>query len=133
MEFHLVPVDSISTRLDETVRFPDVGVLDNDYLIKDQDGDDAGKARVVQGVIRVFALRDDLDYENKSKLTDLLLRAIVMDADSKNANLSIQLDPQGFDEMEIRRFFERFGFRRVTDKIMKRLAGSIHPSTVRQA
>lgn len=133
MEFHLAPVKSISARLDETVRFPHAGTLDNDYLIKDQDGDDAGKARVVQGVITTFAIRDDLDYENQSKLIDLLLRAIVLDADNHSANLSIQIDPKGFDETETRRFFERFGFRRVSDVIMKRLAGSIHPSTVRSA
>jgi hypothetical protein len=133
MEFRLIPVQSISSRLDETVRFPYVGTLDSDYLIGDQDDKEAGKARVQQGVIVVFAVRSDLAPDEQGKIRDLLLRSIVVDADNYKANLSIEIQPEGFDEMDIRRFFERFGFRRVSDTIMKRLAGSIHPTTVHEA
>jgi hypothetical protein len=130
MKFRRVPVNSISNRLDETVRFPNFGTLDSDYCIKDEDDQDAAKARVQEGVIAVFAVRSDLDHDQQSKVKDMLLRSIVMDADQVNANLSIEIKPNGFDELEMRRFFERFGFRRVTDTIMKRNAGASHPASV---
>ncbi len=133
MRFHRVPVQTISKRLDETIRFPSAGVLDSDYLIKDDQDQEAAKARVQGGVIVLFAIRSDLEPDDQTKTKDLLLRSIIMDADNSNANLSIEITPNGFDELELRRFFERFGFRRVSDTIMKRNAGSIHPASMAES
>lgn len=127
MKFRFVPNPSISSNLNETVRFPTVGLLDADYLLKDEKDRDVGKARVTDGIIKLFAVNSELEPFYRDKVKDLLLRAIVTDADSMNANLSIDLQPDGFDPRDMVRFFEQFGFRRVTDTIMKRNAGAAHP------
>lgn len=127
MRYTLVRVPTLSRRIDETIRFPQVGLLNGDYLVQDENRQDMGKARVDDGIISLFAIQSGLSHGEMTKIRDRLLRAITMDADAVRGNLSIQFQASGFDPMELKRFFERFGFREVGDLIMKRLSGSIRP------
>ena len=53
---------------------------------------------------------------------------LVRDADLTNANISMQINDQ--DDLEMKRFLERFGFRHVGDGVFRRTAGAITPPSV---
>lgn len=117
-------------KVEEMVRRPFRNPFDAEYELTSADGEEKiGLATVNDGIIQVFAFRED--YPEASfggHLPSKLLGNIVRDADLANANLSIRMrDPH---DLQMRRFFERFGFRHVGDGVMKRNAGATNPPSV---
>ncbi len=112
----------------EMFRTPKHKELNADYEV--EDGDEiVAKGRVNFGVIDDFMVRDDIKNNDfRGKYMSGLMSAIVRDADMTNSNMSMQIFNK--DDMEMKRFLERFGFRHVGDGVFKRTAGAITPPSV---
>jgi hypothetical protein len=114
-------------KLKETIRKPFQGSLTNEYEIMDDCERTVGYASVVEGVIDDFQFDESGLGLPSGTVASMMLHQIVGEADRHSANLSIQIVDLS---SEIKLIFERFGFRLVTGDIMKRLAGSIRPTSV---
>lgn len=120
-------VPSISKSLTETVRFPQYGSFSADYEVVEGKSV-VGKARVTDGIIEVLACAKEFTPRVQHLVLGGMLNCIIHDADRSNANLSIQIVNERV--IQLKRFFERFGFKPASDRVFKRLAGSIHPPAV---
>lgn len=100
-----------------------------DYDLRDdKDQESIGVASINHGVIELLSVRNDIAEDYDGHIMSRLLGTIVRDADAANANLAIPLnDP---NDLQHKRFLERFGFRGVGENIMKRNAGSVTPPSV---
>lgn len=115
--------------INETVRRTRRNNYDADYdLRNDADTETIGVAQVRDGLITMLAVRNDLSEDFNGHILSRLLGTLVRDADLANANLAIGLDDP--DDIQHKRFLERFGFRETGGGVMKRNAGSITPPSV---
>ncbi len=134
-----VPIPMLGTKLTtymierknhvtEMVRYPKHKEFNADYEV-DEGGEIVAKAAIHAGVIEEFMVRDDVGGNDfRGKYMSGLMSAIVRDADLTNSNMSMQIhDP---DDLEMKRFLERFGFRHFGDGVYKRTAGAITPPSV---
>lgn len=128
MAYKTKQVPSITGRLDETIRFPYFGELNADFVTEDESDRKVGQARVTKGVIEVLAVANELDPRQRKFVMNELLRMIVSEADVMNANLSIEINP--VDLQEMKRFLERYGFKGISETVLRRAAGSIKPPLV---
>jgi len=112
----------------EANRLPAHKQFNADYDV--QDGEEmVAKATVNDGVIDEFMIRDDIGNDDfRGKYMSGMMSAIVRDADMTNSNMSMQINDQ--DDLEMKRFLERFGFRHVGDGVFRRTAGAITPPSV---
>ncbi len=114
-------------QVSEMIRIPQSAPFNADYEIKD--GEDlVGVAAVTDGVIEKFLVKSDIDEAFRGITISSMLGAIIRDADLQHANLSMQVTVQ--EDVEMKRFLERFGFRHVADGVFKRTAGAITPPSV---
>jgi len=112
----------------EMNRLPKHKQFNADYEVEDG-GKMVAKATLNNGVIDEFMIRDDIGNNDfRGKYMSGLMGAIIRDADMSNANMSMQINDQ--DDLEMKRFLERFGFRHVGDGVFKRTAGAITPPSV---
>lgn len=120
------------SRLDETVPRPRVRQMNAEYELRnDEDTETLGMAKIVDGLIEVLSVRNDFKEDFNGHILSKLVSAIINDADMSNSNLAIKLEDQ--NDLQHKRFLERFGFRHVGDGIMKRTAGAIRPPSVPSA
>jgi len=120
------------SRMDEMVRSNPMQLMNAEYELRnDEDTDTIGMAMITDGVIETLAVRNDFNKEYNGYILSRLMSAIVNDADLSNSNLSIRLEDQ--NDLQQKRFLERFGFRHIQDGIMKRNAGAIRPTSVPSA
>lgn len=108
-------------------------VLPSDYsadydLRDDKNQESIGVASITHGVIELLSVRNDVVEDYNGHIMSRLLSTIVRDADAANAHLAIPLENP--DDLQHKRFLERFGFRAVGKGIMKRNAGSVTPPSV---
>lgn len=117
-----------SRPLNEMVRRPLSNDFNVDYEVKD--GEDlVAIGKVTGGKIEMLSVRNDIQSESfAGNILSRLVGTIVRDADMANANLSIKLTD--YEDISMKRFLERFGFRETSEGILKRNAGSIHPPSV---
>lgn len=115
-------------KVTEMVRYPKHKEFNADYEV-DECGEIVAKATIHAGVIDEFMVKDDVGGNDfRGKYMSGLMSAIVRDADLTNSNMSMQVyDP---DDLEMKRFLERFGFRHFGDGVYKRTAGAITPPSV---
>ena len=100
-----------------------------DYDLRDDKNQESiGVASITHGVIELLSVRNDVVEDYNGHIMSRLLSTIVRDADAANANLAIPLDDP--NDLQHKRFLERFGFRGVGENIMKRNAGSVTPPSV---
>jgi len=100
-----------------------------DYDLRDDENQESiGVASITHGVIELLSVRNDVIEDYNGHIMSRLLSTIVRDADAANAHLAIPLDNP--DDLQHKRFLERFGFRAVGEGIMKRNAGSVTPPSV---
>jgi hypothetical protein len=100
-----------------------------DYDLRDDKNQESiGAASITHGVIELLSVRNDVIEDYTGHIMSRLLSTIVRDADAANAHLAIPLDNP--DDLQHKRFLERFGFREVGNGIMKRNAGSVTPPSV---
>lgn len=118
----------VKKKVYETIRKSVMVFLNSDYVVVDDNNEKVGVAQVMNGTIENMAVKKGVELAFKGQVLDRLMQQIVKDADTINANLSIQVIPDEIDE--IKTFLERFGFRHVGDNIMRRTAGSIRPPSV---
>ena len=119
-------IDSI---MNETIARVEPQDYSADYDLRDdKDQESIGVATITHGVIELLSVRDDIIDDYTGHIMTRLLSTIVRDADAANSNLAIALDDP--DDLQQKRFLERFGFRGVGDGIMKRNAGSVTPPSV---
>ncbi len=117
-----------SRPLNEMVRHTLSNDFTADYEVKD--GEDLiGIGKVTSGKIEILSVKNDVKAESFSgNILSRLVGSIVRDADMANANLSIKLTNS--EDIPMKRFLERFGFRGTSEGVLKRNAGSIHPPSV---
>jgi citrate lyase synthetase len=110
------------------VRRPLSNDFNVDYEVKD--GEDlVAIGKVTGGKIEMLSVKNDIQSESfAGNILSRLVGTIVRDADMANANLSIKLTDS--EDISMKRFLERFGFRETSEGILKRNAGSIHPPSV---
>lgn len=117
-----------SRPLNEMVR----RTLSNDFTVdyEVKDGEDiVGVGSVTNGKIETLSVKNDVENESFSgNILSKLVGSLVRDADMANANLSIKLTNS--EDISMKRFLERFGFRETGEGILKRTAGSIRPPSV---
>jgi len=113
----------------EMFRVPNHKDFDADYEV--EDGNEiVAKGSVTGGVIEEFMVRDDITNNDfRGKYMSGLMGAIIRDADMTNSNMSMQVVDDS-DNIEMKRFLERFGFRHAGEGIYKRTAGAIVPPSV---
>lgn len=100
-----------------------------DYDLRDDKNQESiGVASITHGVIELLSVRNDVVEDYNGHIMSRLLSTIVRDADAANAHLAIPLDDP--NDLQQKRFLERFGFRAVGEGIMKRNAGSVTPPSV---
>ncbi len=100
-----------------------------DYDLRDDENQESiGAASITHGVIELLSVRNDVIEDYTGHIMSRLLSTIVRDADAANAHLAIPLDNP--DDLQHKRFLERFGFREVGKGVMKRNAGSVTPPSV---
>ena len=100
-----------------------------DYELRDdKDEQVIGVANIRNGFIESMAVRNDLAEDFEGHIMSRLLGTIVRDADLADANLAIQMDHP--DDLQQKRFLERFGFRETGNGVLKRNAGSVTPPSV---
>ena len=99
-----------------------------DYEVKHEE-DIVGLGQVTAGRIETLSVKNGITPNAfPGDILSKLVGTIVRDADMSNANLSIKLvNPE---DISVKRFLERFGFRGTSEGILKRNAGSIHPPSV---
>lgn len=113
--------------IDETIRHPLFTDLTADYEVNDAQRV-VGFASVVNGVITRLAVQDDASENYEGHILNALIGNIIREADHINANLSVKITPEQSNGMI--KFLERFGFRHIKDRVMRRNAGAIRPPSV---
>lgn len=116
-------------RMDEAIHRTRMMPYNAEYEVKDdRDENTIGVANINNGVIETLAVRNDFKEDFNGHILSKLLGTIVRDADAANANLAIKLDDP--NDIQHKRFLERFGFRETSTAILKRTAGSVTPPSV---